>query len=83
MRWARYIEQSLRTPGLLFFPLCLFCSLSDCSFTAEGCQELANALQHNCNMKILDIGSNDIQDDGVKHLCEVLKHPKCALNTLG
>uniref|UniRef100_A0A673V981 NLR family pyrin domain containing 13 n=1 Tax=Suricata suricatta TaxID=37032 RepID=A0A673V981_SURSU len=57
--------------------------LSNCSFTAEGCQELANALQHNHNVHILDIGSNDVQDDGVKHLCEVLKHPNCALNTLG
>uniref|UniRef100_A0ABI7ZRD3 NLR family pyrin domain containing 13 n=1 Tax=Felis catus TaxID=9685 RepID=A0ABI7ZRD3_FELCA len=84
-------KNNLRDEGVKFLCKALSrpdCSLqnldlSDCSFTAEGCQELANALQHNCNMKILDIGSNDIQDDGVKHLCEVLKHPKCALNTLG
>ncbi|XP_047690391.1 NACHT, LRR and PYD domains-containing protein 13 isoform X7 [Prionailurus viverrinus] len=84
-------KNNLRDEGVKFLCKALSrpdCSLqnldlSDCSFTAEGCQELANALQHNCNMKILDIGSNDIHDDGVKHLCEVLKHPKCALNTLG
>ncbi|XP_040321099.1 NACHT, LRR and PYD domains-containing protein 13 isoform X3 [Herpailurus yagouaroundi] len=84
-------KNNLRDEGVKFLCKALShpdCSLqnldlSDCSFTAEGCQELANALQHNCNMKILDIGSNDIQDDGVKHLCEVLNHPKCALNTLG
>ncbi|KAM8962714.1 NACHT, LRR and PYD domains-containing protein 13 [Lycaon pictus] len=57
--------------------------LSDCSFTADGCQELANALRHNHNMKILDIRNNDVQDNGVKHLCEVLQDPYCELNTLG
>ncbi|XP_064436690.1 NACHT, LRR and PYD domains-containing protein 13 [Mirounga angustirostris] len=57
--------------------------LSGCSLTAEGCQELANALKHNHNMKNLDLGNNDVRDDGVKHLCEVLKDPNCALNTLG
>ncbi|XP_059239400.1 NACHT, LRR and PYD domains-containing protein 13 [Mustela nigripes] len=57
--------------------------LSGCSLTAGGCQELANALRHNHNMKILDLGSNDVRDDGVIHLCEALKDPSCALNTLG
>ncbi|XP_062945995.1 NACHT, LRR and PYD domains-containing protein 13 [Cynocephalus volans] len=57
--------------------------LSDCSFTTVGCQELANALEHNHNVQILDIGRNDLQDDGVKQLCEALKHPSCVLNTLG
>ncbi|KAI5757335.1 NLRP13 [Gulo gulo luscus] len=57
--------------------------LSGCSLTAGGCQELANALRHNHNMNILDLGSNDVRDDGVKHLCEALKDPSCALNTLG
>ncbi|XP_044116085.1 NACHT, LRR and PYD domains-containing protein 13-like [Neovison vison] len=57
--------------------------LSGCSLTAGSCQELANALRHNHNMKILDLGSNDVRDDGVMHLCEALKDPSCALNTLG
>ncbi|XP_004439265.1 PREDICTED: NACHT, LRR and PYD domains-containing protein 13 [Ceratotherium simum simum] len=57
--------------------------LSDCSFTTESCGELANALKHNHNVQILDIGKNDVQDDGVKRLCEVLKHSNCALNTVG
>lgn len=49
----------------------------------ESCGELANVLKHNHNVKILDIGNNDVQDDGVKRLCKVLKHSNCALNTLG
>ncbi|KAI2593347.1 NLR family pyrin domain containing 13 [Homo sapiens] len=57
-------------------------NLSGCSFTREGCGELANALSHNHNVKILDLGENDLQDDGVKLLCEALK-PHRALHTLG
>nr|XP_037862306.1 NACHT, LRR and PYD domains-containing protein 13 [Chlorocebus sabaeus] len=58
-------------------------NLSGCSFTREGCRELANALRHNHNMKILDLGQNDLQDDGVKLLCEALKPSHRALHTLG
>ncbi|XP_032343376.1 NACHT, LRR and PYD domains-containing protein 13 isoform X1 [Camelus ferus] len=57
--------------------------LSACSLTAEGCQELADALKRNPNVKTLDIGENDVQDDGVKRLCEVLKCSNCTLSTLG
>ncbi|XP_037862306.2 NACHT, LRR and PYD domains-containing protein 13 [Chlorocebus sabaeus] len=58
-------------------------NLSGCSFTREGCRELANALRHNHNVKILDLGQNDLQDDGVKLLCEALKPSHRALHTLG
>lgn len=70
---------------MIFLPSCmsLFCSLSECSVTVEGCRELANALEHSHNMKVLDIGKNRVQDDGVRSLCKVLKHSQCALNTLG
>ncbi|XP_033080417.1 NACHT, LRR and PYD domains-containing protein 13 [Trachypithecus francoisi] len=58
-------------------------NLSGCSCTREGCRELANALRHNRNVKILDLGQNDLQDDGVKLLCEALKPAHRALHTLG
>ncbi|XP_030677660.1 NACHT, LRR and PYD domains-containing protein 13 isoform X2 [Nomascus leucogenys] len=58
-------------------------NLSGCSFTREGCRELANALRHNHNVKILDLGENDLKDDGVKLLCEALKPSPRALHTLG
>ncbi|XP_064223399.1 NACHT, LRR and PYD domains-containing protein 13 [Aotus nancymaae] len=58
-------------------------NLSGCSFTREGCQDLATALKHNHNVKILDIGENDLRDDGVKLLCEALKASHHALYTLG
>ncbi|XP_023040088.2 NACHT, LRR and PYD domains-containing protein 13 [Piliocolobus tephrosceles] len=58
-------------------------NLSGCSFTREGCRELANALRHNHNVKILDLGQNDLQDDGVRLLCEALKPSHRVLHTLG
>ncbi|XP_045387790.1 NACHT, LRR and PYD domains-containing protein 13 [Lemur catta] len=84
-------KNNLRDEGVKFLcealsrPECNLKSLdlSGCSFTAKGCQELADALKHNHNLKILDIGRNDLQDDGVKLLCEALKASNCALNTLG
>ncbi|KAK2089223.1 NACHT, LRR and PYD domains-containing protein 13 [Saguinus oedipus] len=58
-------------------------NLSACSFTREGCQELATALKHNRNVEILDVGENDLRDDGAKLLCEALKASHHALYTLG
>uniref|UniRef100_A0A8C3W6J4 NLR family pyrin domain containing 13 n=1 Tax=Catagonus wagneri TaxID=51154 RepID=A0A8C3W6J4_9CETA len=58
-------------------------NLSDCSFSVEGCRELADALKHNRSVTVLDIGENNVRDDGVKELCEALKHLNCALKTLG
>ncbi|DAA19280.1 TPA: NLR family, pyrin domain containing 2-like [Bos taurus] len=58
-------------------------NLSHCSLTVAGCRELAHALKHNGHLKILDVGNNDIQDEGVKELCSVLKSPSCVLQTLG
>ncbi|KAB1274008.1 NACHT protein; LRR and PYD domains-containing protein 13 [Camelus dromedarius] len=71
--------------GSLAHPDCVLerLVLSACSLTAEGCQELADALKRNPNVKTLDIGENDVQDDGVKRLCEVLKCSNCTLSTLG
>uniref|UniRef100_A0A2K6TI30 NLR family pyrin domain containing 13 n=1 Tax=Saimiri boliviensis boliviensis TaxID=39432 RepID=A0A2K6TI30_SAIBB len=58
-------------------------NLSGCSLTREGCQELATALKHNHNVKILDVGENDLRDDGIKLLCDALKPSHHALYTLG
>nr|XP_035146176.2 NACHT, LRR and PYD domains-containing protein 13 isoform X1 [Callithrix jacchus] len=58
-------------------------NLSGCSFTREGCQELATALKHNPSVEILDVGENDLRDDGVKLLCDALKASHHGLYTLG
>ncbi|XP_040109709.1 NACHT, LRR and PYD domains-containing protein 13 [Oryx dammah] len=58
-------------------------NLSHCSLTVAGCRELAYALKRNSHLKILDVGNNDVQDEGVRELCSVLKSPSCVLQTLG
>ncbi|XP_053462088.1 NACHT, LRR and PYD domains-containing protein 13 [Nycticebus coucang] len=76
---VKFLSEALSYPDCSL--RCL--NLSGCSFTTEGCQELSDALKHNHNMHILDIGRNDLGDNGAKLLCEALKASSCSLNTLG
>uniref|UniRef100_A0A8C0LVQ5 NLR family pyrin domain containing 9 n=1 Tax=Canis lupus familiaris TaxID=9615 RepID=A0A8C0LVQ5_CANLF len=57
--------------------------LADCSLTSLCCKNLSDVLVCNEKLKILKLGSNDIQDAGVKQLCEALKHPDCKVEHLG
>ena len=53
-----------------------------------GCIEIAKLLpgnQHNqgfCELKRLNLGRNNITDEGVKHLATALTHTNCTLNSL-
>ncbi|XP_036909818.1 NACHT, LRR and PYD domains-containing protein 13 [Sturnira hondurensis] len=76
---VRFLCEALRQPDCTLQSL----DLSECSFTVEGCRELADALEHNQNLKVLDIGRNCVRDDGGRRLCEALKRSSCALRTLG
>ncbi|XP_037023915.2 NACHT, LRR and PYD domains-containing protein 13 [Artibeus jamaicensis] len=76
---VRFLCEALRQPDCALQSL----DLSECSFTVEGCRELADALEQNQNLKVLDIGRNCVQDDGGRRLCEVLKCSSCVLSTLG
>ena len=64
--------------GVYFLP-----RLSDCYLTPLCCKHLSAVLVCNEKLKTLKLGSNDIQDAGVKELCEALKHPNCKVETLG
>ncbi|XP_029780432.1 NACHT, LRR and PYD domains-containing protein 9 [Suricata suricatta] len=57
--------------------------LSDCYLTRLCCKDLSAVLVCNEKLKTLKLGSNDIQDAGVRELCEALKHPNCKVETLG
>uniref|UniRef100_A0A4X1TIM8 NLR family pyrin domain containing 4 n=1 Tax=Sus scrofa TaxID=9823 RepID=A0A4X1TIM8_PIG len=45
--------------------------------------KLASVLPVNPNLRNLQLGYNDIEDTGVKLLCEGLTHPSCRLEILG
>ena len=68
--------------GILYF------DLSFNNLQSLGCIEIAKLLpgnQHNqgfCELKRLDLTSNQITDKGVKHLSTALAHTNCKLNSL-
>ncbi|XP_032752191.1 NACHT, LRR and PYD domains-containing protein 9 isoform X2 [Rattus rattus] len=57
--------------------------LSGCFLTSECCEEISAVLTCNNNLKTLKLGNNNIEDTGVKQLCEALSHPNCKLECLG
>ncbi|KAL0151012.1 hypothetical protein M9458_053525, partial [Cirrhinus mrigala] len=57
--------------------------LTSCNLTDEHCEIVASALQSsNSPLRELDLSNNDLQDSGVKLLCNGLKSPNCQLNIL-
>ncbi|CAH3189769.1 unnamed protein product [Porites lobata] len=68
--------------GILYFDLTVN------NLQSLGCIEIAKLLpgnQHNqgfCELKRLDLGGNNITDEGVKHLSTALTHTNCTLNSL-
>nr|XP_020823481.1 LOW QUALITY PROTEIN: NACHT, LRR and PYD domains-containing protein 3-like [Phascolarctos cinereus] len=63
------------------------CSLQElrmfwCDLTDTCCKDLSSTLIQNQNLLHLDLGANALRDDGMKLLCEALKHPHCQLQIL-
>uniref|UniRef100_A0A669BCR1 NACHT, LRR and PYD domains-containing protein 12-like n=1 Tax=Oreochromis niloticus TaxID=8128 RepID=A0A669BCR1_ORENI len=72
---------------LLENPRCRFetLRLMDCSLSEISCDYLAAALKSNPSYpRVLDLSGtyNNLQDSGVKQLCDLLENPRCRFETL-
>ncbi|XP_006915992.1 NACHT, LRR and PYD domains-containing protein 9 [Pteropus alecto] len=56
--------------------------LGKCNITVEACREITSVLVCNQRLKLLSLIENPVMNDGVMLLCNALKHPHCALETL-
>ncbi|XP_029102918.1 NACHT, LRR and PYD domains-containing protein 12-like [Scleropages formosus] len=56
--------------------------LNSCSLTERCCEALASTLCLDCNLRVLDLSDNDLQDSGVELLSTGLGNQQCKLDTL-
>ncbi|XP_060231614.1 NACHT, LRR and PYD domains-containing protein 4C isoform X1 [Meriones unguiculatus] len=71
--------RALTLPDSALKSLCL----KNCLITTSGCQDLAEVLSSNQNLRSLQVSENKLEDAGVKLLCDAMKHPNCHLENLG
>ncbi len=61
----------------------LFCRLSCCGVTDEGCAALSSALRSNSShLRELDLSGNNLGAAGLKLISDGLKDPHCKLEKL-
>nr|XP_043871348.1 NLR family CARD domain-containing protein 3-like [Solea senegalensis] len=57
--------------------------LSGCNLSERSCEALSSVLSSvSSHLRHMDLSNNDLQDPGVKLLCDGLKSPHCSLETL-
>ncbi|XP_041640164.1 NACHT, LRR and PYD domains-containing protein 12-like isoform X2 [Cheilinus undulatus] len=57
--------------------------LAGCGFSEVGCAALASSLRSNpTHLKVLDLGENELKDNGVHSLSEFLTDSRCGLESL-
>ncbi|CAI9602814.1 unnamed protein product, partial [Staurois parvus] len=74
----RLLCEGLRHPGCTLQELRLF----ECHLTSSCCDDLRSILITNPSLTRLDLSDNDLQDSGMRLLCEGLRHPGCTLQYL-
>ncbi|XP_040203185.1 ribonuclease inhibitor-like [Rana temporaria] len=70
--------EGLGDPGCTLQTLKLY----DCGVTSSGCDDLRSILINNRSLARLELSGNNLEDSGIKLLCEGLGDPGCTLQTL-
>ncbi|XP_077329313.1 NACHT, LRR and PYD domains-containing protein 3-like isoform X2 [Lithobates pipiens] len=56
--------------------------LNGCGVTSSGWDDLRSILINNRSLTILNLSENNLEDSGIKLLCETLRDPGCTLQSL-
>ncbi|KAM9772460.1 NACHT, LRR and PYD domains-containing protein 3-like isoform 5-T5 [Syngnathus typhle] len=56
--------------------------LRECNLSKKSCEALASVLSSPCSLRELDLGYNDLGDDGMEALAAGLANPQCTLQVL-
>ncbi|XP_040190196.1 NACHT, LRR and PYD domains-containing protein 14-like [Rana temporaria] len=75
---VKHLCKGLRAPGCRLQVL----GLQLCRLTSLCCEDLQSVLITNQSLQILDLSGNQLQDSGIKLLCDGLKDPKCTLQEM-
>ncbi|XP_040203186.1 NACHT, LRR and PYD domains-containing protein 3-like [Rana temporaria] len=71
--------EGLRDPGCTLQRL----TLGWCDVTSSGCNDLRSILINNRSLTTLNLSRNNLEDSGIKLLCEGLRDPGCTLQEMG
>lgn len=72
----------LSKPVVTSCSTCLTRRLGRCDITAKACEDIASVLVCSKKLKLLSLVENPLRNEGMLMLCDGLKHPDCALETL-
>ncbi|XP_075043458.1 NACHT, LRR and PYD domains-containing protein 3-like isoform X4 [Mixophyes fleayi] len=76
---VKLLCEGLRHPDCIIQDL----TLRGCRLTSSCCDDLRSVLITHRSLIRLDLSENNLQDPGLKLLCEGLRHPDCILQDLG
>ncbi|XP_040203166.1 NACHT, LRR and PYD domains-containing protein 12-like [Rana temporaria] len=75
---TKILCEGLRDPGCTLQRL----RLEGCGVTSSGCDDLRSILINNRSLITLELANNNLEDSGVKLLCEGLRNPGCTLQEM-